>query len=289
MDLRQTAGDYSAESTERVCQALLHVATILGDWMNQITVIGGIVPSLSIPTDTLPPGAELHPGTTDLDLGLELSILNDEGYASIAELLRGAGYRPVEKSEDIIRRQTWRTDRGFSPAITIDFMVARSPRLPRTQPLQPLERDFAALIADGLQLVSRDRQQIVVSGKTLRGERTERLIHICGPASFVVLKGRAIHLREKPKDAFDLSYILRNHPVGLRRIASSLASMLDDPDAREALEYLRLAFGTVDSIGPQRTANFLLGERNIHCAYDFDYQAASSHAVVQRFLNLVAN
>jgi hypothetical protein len=49
MDERKTILDYSPETFERVLQALLHVATVLGEWMDQVTVIGGIVPSLLVP------------------------------------------------------------------------------------------------------------------------------------------------------------------------------------------------------------------------------------------------
>jgi hypothetical protein len=210
MDERKTILDYSPETYERVRQALLHVATVLGEWMEQVTLIGGIVPSLLVPPSVLPEGADPHPGTADLDIGLQLSVLTDEGYATISELLRQAGYRPVEKEEDRIRRQTWRTDPALGVIVTIDFLIARSPeQAPKTR-LQNLEPDFAALIADGLQLVERDKRKIRISGQTIRGEHAERAIWVCGPASFVVLKSRAIHLREKPKDAFDLHYVLTN-------------------------------------------------------------------------------
>ena len=130
MDQRRTVLDYAPETYERVQQALLHVSTVLGDWMEQITLIGGIVPSLLVPPSQLPVGAEAHPGTSDLDLALQLKVLTAEGYASISELLRYAGYRPVEKQEDTIRRQTWRTDPKFGPVVTIDFLIARSPNIP---------------------------------------------------------------------------------------------------------------------------------------------------------------
>lgn len=186
MDERKTILDYSPETYERVRQALLHVATVLGEWMEQVTVIGGIVPSLLVPAGLLPEGAEPHPGTADLDLGLQLSVLTDEGYATISELLRQAGYRPVEKEEDRIRRQTWRTDPALGAVVTIDFLIARSPQqAPKTR-VQNLEPDFAALIADGLHLVERDKRKIRLSGQTIRGERAERSIWVCGPASFVV-------------------------------------------------------------------------------------------------------
>ena len=53
MDEHRMILDYSPEAYERVCQALLHVATILGDWMEQITLIGGALPSFLISGRTL--------------------------------------------------------------------------------------------------------------------------------------------------------------------------------------------------------------------------------------------
>src|SRR5579871_3565563 len=249
MDERKTILDYAPETYERVRQALLHIATVLGDWMEQVTLIGGVVPSLLVPLSALPEGADPHPGTGDLDLGLQLSVLTNEAYATISELLRQAGYRPMEKEEDRIRRQTWRTDPTLGASVTIDFLIARSPEQPSNTRVQNLESDFAALIADGLQLVERDRRKIDVSGLTIRGERAERSIWVCGPASFVVLKARAIHLREKPKDAFDLYYVLMNIAGGIAIVADALRPMLDDKDAVEAMEFLQKAYLTIDSIG----------------------------------------
>jgi hypothetical protein len=144
MDQRRTVFDYAPETYERVQQALLHISTVLGDWMEQITLIGGIVPSLLVPPSQLPVGAEAHPGTSDLDLALQLKVLTAEGYASISELLRQAGYRPVEKEEDKIRRQTWRTDPKLGRPVTIDFLIPRSPNHPRDFRVQNLEQDFVA-------------------------------------------------------------------------------------------------------------------------------------------------
>jgi len=61
MDERKTILDYSPETYERVRQALLHVATVLGDWMEQVTLIGGVVPSLLVPPNALPEGVDPTP------------------------------------------------------------------------------------------------------------------------------------------------------------------------------------------------------------------------------------
>ena len=273
-----------AEEYDRVRQALLHIATVLGDWMDQVTVIGGIVPSLLVAPEKLAPGVEAHPGTADLDLALQLSVLSDEGYANISDLLRKSGYQPDQKAPERIRRQTWRTNPKLGPVVTVDFLIARSANQPLGARIQHLQTDWSAVIADGLQLVERDRRQVTLSGLTIRSEFAERLVWVCGPASFVVLKARAIHLREKAKDAFDVHYVLTHWEAGIDSIAMDLSKMLDDPDAAEAVAILERAYRTVDSIGPSRTASFLFGNQSSDRSEDFDEVAADAYGAVQRLL-----
>ena len=68
-----TAADYTPEQTELIRSATLTAATILGDYMDDLAVVGGLVPSLLIPQAELPAGADPHVGTMDLDLGLDLA------------------------------------------------------------------------------------------------------------------------------------------------------------------------------------------------------------------------
>ncbi len=219
-----------------------------------------------------------------MDLGLELALLEDEGYAGLAELLRGSGYRAEQTEQGRTRRQTWRTDPALGTKVTIDFLIPRSPQASRHARLQNLEPDFAAIIADGLQLVARDRRQVRLSGQTLRGEVTERDIWVCGPASYVVLKARAVRGREMPKDAFDLHYVLANIEGGVPAVAADLRLMLDDSDAAEAVSFLRVDYATADGIGPSRAAYFAYGEVMPETQAAHDYLKASAHAFVQQLL-----
>ena len=127
----------------------------------------------------------------------------------------------------------------------------------------------------------------MISGQTIRGERAERYIWVCGPASFVVLKARAIHQREKPKDAFDLHYVLVNLDGGVDSVVAELQPMLDDKDAKEAIEFLKQAYKTIDSIGPSRAAFFLYGKRAEETKDEYDDLSASAHAYVNRLLDLL--
>ncbi|WP_425153813.1 hypothetical protein [Candidatus Palauibacter sp.] len=57
-----------------------------------VVVVGGLVPRLLIPEEGLSQGVEIHPGTTDLDLGLRLELLADGRYRKISKRLREAGF-----------------------------------------------------------------------------------------------------------------------------------------------------------------------------------------------------
>lgn len=68
--------------------------TQLGDFADELVVVGGLVPSLLISVDDLPAEADAHVGTLDLDLGLELDLLQEERYRDLYEALRVAGFAP---------------------------------------------------------------------------------------------------------------------------------------------------------------------------------------------------
>jgi hypothetical protein len=82
------------------------------------------------------------------------------------------------------------------------------------------------------------------------------------------------------KDAYDLVYLLKNHGGGPEHVAEFLAPLLDDPDAKQAVEWLTEDFATLDSLGPVRAALFRYGVRD-------DYLQRDAHAVVQALLRKI--
>jgi hypothetical protein len=84
------ASDYSREQAELVRQTCLYVATKLGDLLDELVVVGGLVPSLLIPEESVPRGEDIHVGTIDLDLGLSLALLDAQRYEELTARLRRA-------------------------------------------------------------------------------------------------------------------------------------------------------------------------------------------------------
>jgi hypothetical protein len=250
-----TKDGYKPELHDVVRATCLYCATKLGDFDDDIVVIGGLVPSLLIPTP--PPGAELHVGTMDLDIGLTVALLDDRRYQSLLERLRSAGFKPDTNNKGNPTRQRWKSTKNA--LATIDFLIAPSRPDDRGGQLRNIEPDFAAIIAPGLSLAFDDRQRVRISGLTLMGETAERELWVCGPGAYVVLKALAFRLRGENKDAYDLFYVIRNFADGPSSVADRLRPLLNSRDAQQALGILREDFGASNCVGPRRVAEFLFG------------------------------
>jgi hypothetical protein len=64
-----TASGYPPGQVARVKSTCLYLATKLGDLMDELVVVGGLVPSLLIDQEKLPENVTPHVGTLDLELG----------------------------------------------------------------------------------------------------------------------------------------------------------------------------------------------------------------------------
>jgi Nucleotidyl transferase AbiEii toxin, Type IV TA system len=251
------ASGYDRGYIHHVRSTCLYVATKLGDLIDDVVVIGGLVPSLLIDQQGMLSSDDLHVGTLDLDVGLALAVFDEQRYAALTERLRQAGFSPDQNDQGQLTRQRWKIDGDVR--VTVDFLIA--PSLPGDKPgtLRNIEKDFAAIIAPGLHLAFADRERIRLKGHTLFGETATRDIWVAGPGAFVILKALAFRLRGENKDAYDLFYLLRHLGAGLADIVRRLGPHAHDPVAREALAMLREDFAEIDSVGPRRVAEFLLG------------------------------
>lgn len=214
------ASAYSSEQAELVRATCLYVATKLGDLMDELVVVGGLVPSLLIDPTGLPEGTLAHVGTMDLDVGLKLALLDEGRYRTLTERLRNAGFTPDQTDEGLPTRQRWRVAAPLG-TVTVDFLIPPSQETDQGGKLRNIEKDFAAIISPGLKLAFQGR-----------GEN---------------------------KDAYDLYYLVRNFGVGVEDVAASLRPLLGDAEAIQAIEVLRSDFLDHNGTGPRRVADFLLG------------------------------
>jgi len=252
-----TAAEYSRVQTELVKATCLYVATILGDYMKETVIIGGLVPSLLIEQNDLPDGADSHVGTTDLDMGLTLAIFDDKRYQAITDRLRSAKFSPDVNEQGNMTRQRWKIEKVGK--VTIDFLIPPVSDDDAGGQIKDIEKDFAAVTTPGLELAFKNIIKITLEGYTLFGENAKRDVYVCGPGAFVVLKALAFRARGENKDAYDLYYHIRNYGSSVEDIAVALKPLLHESEAKEAIKILSEDFASNDSVGAVRVARFITG------------------------------
>jgi hypothetical protein len=250
------ASDYKREDLELVRQTCLYVATKLGDLLDDLVVVGGLVPSLLIPDDSLPAGEDVHIGTTDLDLDLSLALLDKKRYEDLSLRLYRADFKPDENEEGNLTLQRWKITLAADLKVTLDFLIPPSLAADKGGDLRHIQKDLAAVITPGLRLAFRDKQKISLKGFTLLGEKANRDIWVCGPGAFVVLKALAFDQRGENKDAYDLYFVIRNYGSGVDDVCKCLSPLLKEVETKKALEILNRDFSEPDGVGPSRVAQF---------------------------------
>jgi hypothetical protein len=253
----RTASEYPRKQTELVIRACLYVATKLGDLMEELVVVGGLVPTLLIPEKELALGTDIHAGSMDLDIGIALSLLKEKRYEEITKRLRRAEFEPDFNEEGNLTRQRWKIERQGCGRVTVDFLIAPSLSGDNGGQIQNIEQDFAAVITKGLSLAFQDRREIYLEGTTIFNEKARRKIWVCGPGAFIVLKALAFNSRGENKDAYDLFYMVRNFGQSVDDVYNSLKPIINEKETREALEILRRDFLDHDAVGPSRVAAFI--------------------------------
>ena len=251
------ASEYSRKQAELVSQTCLYVVTKLGNLIDELFVVGGLVPSLLIPEESVPRGEDIHVGTMDLDLGLSLALLDAERYEELTARLRRAGFEPDVNEVGNPTFQRWKIEASGHPKVTVDFVIPPSRDEDEGGKIRHIEKDFAAVITPGLHLAFKDRQKLSLRGTTILGEKASREIWVCAPGAFVVLKALAFGTRGENKDAYDLYYVIRNYGSGIDDVLKHLDPILHEQGTQDALQILNRDFSDPDGVGPHRVAEFM--------------------------------
>ena len=228
--------------------------------MDDVVVVGGLVPSLIIDPAALSSETAAHVGTMDLDVGLALAIFDENRYETLTERLRGAGMVPDrnEKGREVFQR--WRM--SACEKVTVDFLIPPSDTTEKGGKLKHIRSDFAAIVTPGLRLAFLDRERIALSGKTIMGETANREVWVCGPGAYTVLKALAFENRGENKDAYDLYFVLRNYGTGVGDVVTRLRPLREETETKKAVAILKRDFLENNGLGPRRVSEFLTGGGN---------------------------
>lgn len=137
----RTRDGYTPEDLANVISACLTFAVTVGAHMDELCIVGGLVPSLLIDHRLGTPNGAAHPGTNDLDVGLAVAVLGDNGYHAISTRLRAEGFEPIKNARGNTQVQTWAY---ASTKVTVDFLIGHASQHDGiiARALTDLSRDF---------------------------------------------------------------------------------------------------------------------------------------------------
>lgn len=244
-------GKYEDRTTHAVYSVLIELGQVLGAYTDKFVVVGGSVPWLLYPN-----AQPQHIGTLDVDLSLDAESLGDGEYAHLVDLLERAGY---ERGHDGMRRfqmvRAVTVDDDEPVRVIVDFLMPREAKIAKNRP--PIVADFAVQRAHGADIANEYFVQHELKGQMPDGRHNTVKLRVASIPALLVMKGYALTGREKPKDAYDIYYVIKHYEDGLDALGDACIPLLANPVAQTAYANIAGKFTAREAYGPQTVAKFL--------------------------------
>lgn len=234
---------YDPAVADRLVAEAADLIRAFGFLSSHVVLIGGLVPGLLVPV--LDPGLEPHVGTGDIDLCLSVALV--EGDVSFR----------------------WTRQSGL--ALTVEFFCPAGEGRPAGRVFRPLAAEnptakanfggrLTALALDAGGLLTTDVELITRHVTLPDGKGTlDVQLNVTGPLAFLVAKIDALLKRDKPKDAYDLVWLIESWPGGPAAAAAEFTARpaYSAPQVAEAMDQIGTAFAGTGAIGARSYARFL--------------------------------
>ena len=239
--------DYTADAVEAARSVLLELTRLLGEYQEEMVIVGGWVPQL-----LLNQAPRQHIGSLDVDVALDHRTLREAGYRTIMQLLQARGYRQGEQPF-IFFRTVQLGERIFE--VEVDFLAgeyAGTTRGHRTQKVQ----DLHPRKARGCDLAIDLATEVTLSGTLPGGGKDTATLRVASIVPFLVMKAMALAGRLMEKDAWDIYYCIRYYPGGIDKLVDEFQPHLGNSLVQEALAKIAEKFASPEHVGPKHVADF---------------------------------
>ena len=245
-DLKQ-AIDYSEGQKTAAYMILGEIVNLLGEFSDNIRIIGGWVPTLLYPDSG-------HIGSIDVDVLLnQLQIKKTESYKTIKRLLEQNGYkRHLEKYFTFVKTVLVQ---GIAYDVDVDFLSGKyggdgenvSKHVDGIKTLPATGGNFAFEFPPTDVLIKYTRSD---------GALDNGHVNVISVVPYLVMKAAALG-RGKPKDAYDIYCTINNYKGGVRELASEFEPYADKELVQAMCQKLDEKFASVSHVGPIDVVSFM--------------------------------
>ena len=196
-------------------------------------LLGGLVPQMLCSAAAMP-----HAGTSDIDVQVDLEIASDSaGARRLEAALQAAGFEP----DDEVWR--WQTTTSHGSRAVVQFeLLADQEDLPAGRVLTFDDcAHLGAANVRGTGYAARDTSEMELTAEVDGIARTVR-VRVTGLAGFLLAKVGAAKSRSKPRDWYDIAYVLLHNDAQVDGAEAVLVAFGPVPEARTALRDLQANF-----------------------------------------------
>lgn len=270
----RTANDYGGDITAASRSALAELMTVLGSYRDSLVLIGGWAPYLILEVygdrgqefvdaeqtfdAEAPFGRFVHVGSIDIDLVIDPTVIDEERYATIVELLLDHEYAPVTESKYQFEKLIASPGGGPDYPIRVDFLTPRPlAGKGRSHRHRAMQRDLKARTLGGAEVALAHWFWYELEADLPKGGRARARLKVSDVVASLALKGLAIGDRYAEKDAYDIYAICAHCRGGPAGVAERLAEFRGEDIVDRGLAAIAEKFRERESEGPTWVAAFL--------------------------------
>lgn len=242
-----TRRDYTAEGVEAARSVLIELIHLLGEYKDDIVLIGGWIPEVLLPHHSGP-----HVGSMDVDLALNHLKIQEAGYKMIQDLLKSRGYEQGDQPF-IFFRNLKVGDHDVK--VQVDLLAGEYEGTSKGHRHQKVH-SVQARKARGCDLAFEMSTEIRIEGTLPGGAHDSVSVRVASIVPFLVMKGMAMETRMKEKDAYDIYYCLLNYPGGIDALAEEFRPHLHHGLVKEGLQKIAGKFSSEKAFVPKSVSDF---------------------------------
>lgn len=265
--------DYSKGQKEAAHRILIELINLFDIYKDDLRVVGGWVPDLMFPN-------KQHIGSIDVDILINHLTLQDAGYLSMSKILLNNGYREHPNKyfsfiKDIeIDHVTYPVDIDILAGIYGGTTIKK-----RSQHVQGIK----ALKATGGNFAFEfPPQQITIESQRPDGAVDVATINVVAVVPYLIMKTAALG-RGKPKDAYDIYFVVKHYLGGVYALAKEFSEVKDKNIVIHMKNKLAAKFYSVNHAGPKDIVDFME-------LYDEDmitFTKRDAYEQIQTLINLI--
>lgn len=239
-----TRKDYNTEQVDAARSVLLEIMLALGEYRDELVLVGGWAPVFLIPEPSRP-----HVGSIDVDLAVDHTQVAEDAYETIRKHLLNRSYEQAPGNPAAFRKQVGNV------TVQVDLMAGEYEGTGKRHRHQRTQETHLRK-ARGCDIAFLDPESVMLEGELPEGGRDTVKIQVASIGAFLCMKGHALDGRLKEKDAWDTYYCVQEYPGGMDALVEQLRPMIDNALVREALEKIDQHFASPEHRGPRHVADF---------------------------------